>query len=206
MTHRIIVSLLVCLSFAPATFGKSIPIEQIALSASPDETEVKKYLDALREVVENDQVRVDSEKKRNKNSKPKLDPALMKEVDTRLDAAPTPYAELILKQAVKWHDDPLAKNFSKQLIGTLSRRKDYDAAQKDLFVKNLPKNPELIAVIDHMKWYDDAAIAAGWKQAKEDVNDDGIIGDTGSRYAVVAAKRGVTDAFVALAKALTSKN
>ncbi|MEN9634871.1 MAG: hypothetical protein RL077_3275 [Verrucomicrobiota bacterium] len=93
------------------------------------------------------------------------------------------------------------------LVDGINQRRDYLANQKETVLKYLPKLPNLIATVDHMHWLDGAydAVAAGWKHASHD-ESDGMLTFNSSRYTVIAARCGVTDALVALARTIRKSN
>jgi hypothetical protein len=205
MIKRTLVTLLATLAFCSTTFAaKVVPPSEIKLSAAPNEPEVKAYLDSLAIVVEDQNLKVQAAK-RGGDKKAKADPAVIKEVSNKLSEVPPAFLDLMCKTALRWQDDKTAASFSGQVISAIIARKDYAPPQKDIVLKYLPKLPDLIVSVERMNWYDGAqsALVAGWKNAKDD-ESDGMMGNSASRYAMLASRHGVTDALVSIAK--TVKN
>jgi hypothetical protein len=127
-------------------------------------------------------------------------PQLVAELRAKLEVVPTAHLETLCRIALTCHDRRLSVAIVASLISP--SRTDYAPAQKETLLKHLPKLTALIVVLDRLNWFEGAhaALAAGWKDAKKNFRLDGALDTTGTRYAQITAREGLTDALVALAR------
>ena len=196
ITLRLALGLLTTL-VAPLTLvGKQISLDEITLSNPANEKEVRAYLASIANVLDDERARMVNQLRAQGEGQMSVNPALPNAAMAKLAAVPSSYAEMMLKAARD--GEPLSRAI---MIKSLSARTDYDDAMKGAFLKHLPKFPDLIAVIEAKNWLEgaEAEIVAGWKVAKKD-NHGGLLNERSFRYAKIAARFGVTEALVAIAK------
>jgi hypothetical protein len=133
------------------------------------------------------------------------DPQVTSDAIRSLKEIPAGHLALLCAAAARAENNDILL-FRSTLITAITTRDDYASDQKQTVFDYIPKVPELIHLLERMKWFEgsEAALAAGWKKARQDERD-GLLGFRGSRYAVIAAHHGLLDALVTLAKTVRTK-
>jgi hypothetical protein len=171
---------------------------EAGLPADATEADAKKYLADIRRPLEAEMDRVRSEARSRGTAK--SDPSLVQEAARQAETVIASHLDLVCRTTVAADGDQPPMYFSALQMALLQHR-DYAPEDKAVILRYLPKLPALIRVVDQMNWYEgaDEAIAAGWKKARSDERD-GMLNPNASFYAVAAAKHGVVDALVAIAR------
>lgn len=166
------------------------------------EAETRKLLESVRRALQDEMARVRQEAR--DTGRGRSDPQVMLEATRKLRETPASHLALLCDAAVKGDADAMLTN---ALSEAINGRSDYEPHQREIVLKYLPKLPDLIVVLDRMKWAagTEAVIAAGWKKARQDERE-GTLNYRGSRYARLAAKHGLTDALVAIARTVKNPN
>lgn len=190
----------VAVPFTALPAAASPPPGQAPTAAAPlSEGEVTAQLAAARRAIEDDFVRVRAEAR--SSGKASTNMYVQTQISKDLGRALPAHLALLCEAAAKGGDTPEASMFRGAIVTAITARNDYAPEQKAIVLRHLPKAPELLNVVDRMGWYDgaDAAIKEGWKKASDGIVDD-VLNFRASKYAVLAARHGLADALVALAR------
>lgn len=175
----------------------SIRAEEISLPPDPSSADVKVFLEKVRRVLDADLERVRREARATGQASSDQD--LFEDAVRLIKLASHYQLEVVCEAAAKYRGDGDSAIFGHALGSALLQRTDYAPTDRGVVLKYLPKIEELAGAVDAMGWSDGAesTIAAGWKKARKDTRN-GMLTPMSSRYAVLAARCGVTDALVAL--------
>jgi hypothetical protein len=191
-----------CLLLA-ATAAVSLPAKQapdtrLELPVNATDAAAKKYLSEIQRMLQDEMARVHDQAVMHGTAK--TDPAVIEDAKRLISDAAQSHLAVVCEAAVQSEFDRSAPMYFMQLVGAVNERTEFKPAEKEIILKYLPKLPGLIATVDRMQWFEgaDAAVAAGWKKASGDERD-GMLTAASSRYATIAARRGITDALIAIA-------
>lgn len=187
------------LSTPTASPASSPPSQQLEMT----EAEARKRLAAAERVMENEmrRIRVEAREK----GRGTFDGYIMQQTSRELAQIPASHLALLCEAAIK--SDGATGMLSSTIVNAITARSDYAPHQKETVLKYLPKLPDLILTLDKMRWFDGTqpVLAAGWKKARESERD-GMLDFRGSRYARLAARQGVHDALIAVARTVRNPN
>jgi len=211
-------------STLPPKSGSSSPASATdTVAADPSGETARQHLAEIRRAIDSDMARIFAQARaemqrarsegRTATGSAQPNPVIFEEGRRLVEAAAKSNLAIVCEAAAAvqsaLEDKPNAATSMclRVLVDGINQRRDYLANQKETVLKYLPKLPNLIATVDHMHWLDGAydAVAAGWKHASHD-ESDGMLTFNSSRYAVIAARCGVTDALVALARTIRKSN
>ena len=175
--------------------GNIQPLPAVAMDAAA----VKQRLETVRRSLAEEMARVRVEARAT--GRGMVDSYVIDQAARSLTEVPLVHLGLLCEAAVKADGNPDVPFLTSAIVNGITSRRDYTPEQKPIILNYLPKLPDLILTLDRMSWFEgtETVVAAGWKKARSDERD-GVLGFRGSRYAVLAAQHGVTDALVTLAR------
>jgi hypothetical protein len=167
--------------------------------------EVNAMLASARRAFGDDMARVRAEARQT--GKASTSTYLQAQVSQDLGRALPLHLELLCEAAVKAGGSMDGSFIRSAIVSAISSRTaNYAPEHKAIVLRYLPKLPDLITLVERFGWYEgaEAAVGAGWKKLSGEIVDD-IPSLRTSQYAVLAARHGVVDALVVLARVTLTK-
>lgn len=204
------VTLATARSTGPSEPATPPPSEPSPPAAEMPEARVQKLIAEARRELEEDVRRTREEARSTGRGQTdtRLIPRLTKELS---EALPTHLVMLCEAAAKADSRDEMDARFLRDvLVNAINDGHEYRPEQRTVLLQYLPKLPELILALDKQQWLDgttDAAMAAGWKKAKSTATfgvpksaPAAMLSYRTARYARIAARHGVADALIVLAR------
>jgi hypothetical protein len=194
-------------------FARQAPVDNLNLPANATDAMARKYLSDIRRLANREEQRALAEAKARAKASGgsisyKIDPVFREDAAHLVGVAMGAHLGVVLESCVNTQDTHGEFFYAQVLGGAIyDPLHVYAPAQKEIVLKYLTKLPGLINIVARMQWFDgsETAVAAGWKIARKD-EQDGMLTGASSRYARVAARCGVTDALIALARTVRNPN